>query len=157
MPLLTQTAYNAIVRQNFFSKNATQIFAASQSALSFQRRYYDATSNFIFPYLTIVVDVVGGVIRGIAWDNACVFCQKEQCLPNTYNFDGTVASPEQASQATNGCYLPKPLCDGLQASGNDVCDLKLYVFLRFYLGKPSISKSKKGLRGIWAWKHFELK
>lgn len=121
------TAYNAIVRNNFFNKNATQIFAASQSALSFQRRYYDTTTNSIFPYLTIIVDVVDGAIRGIAWDDACVFCKKDKCIPNTYNFDGTVASPEQASQPTKGCYLTKAICDGFQASGNDICDLKLYV------------------------------
>ncbi len=112
---------------DFFKGNATQIFAASQSALSFQRRYYDATTNFIFPYLTIIVDVVDGVVRGIAWDDACVFCEKRQCIPNTYNFDGTEASSEQASQPTNGCYLTKSICEVFQAAKNDICDLKLYV------------------------------
>ncbi|KAK1735325.1 hypothetical protein QTG54_013939 [Skeletonema marinoi] len=120
-------SYSAIVGGNFFNGNATQIFAASQSALSFQRRYYDATTNFIFPYLTIIVDVVDGVVRGIAWDDACVFCEKKQCLPNTYNFDGTEATSEQASQPTNGCYLTKAICEGFQATGSDACDLKLYV------------------------------
>ena len=120
-------AFNAIVGRNFFNGNATQIFAASQSALSFQRRYYDATTNFIFPYLTIIVDVVDGVVRGIAWDDACVFCEKRQCIPNTYNFDGTEATSEQASQPTNGCYLTKSICEVFQAAKNDICDLKLYV------------------------------
>lgn len=123
----SSTAYRSIVGGNFFNGNATQIFAASQSALSFQRRYYDATTNFIFPYLTIIVDVVDGVVRGIAWDDACVFCEKKQCIPNTYNFDGTEATSEQASQPTNGCYLTKAICEGFQVTGNDVCDLKLYV------------------------------
>ena len=66
-------------------------------------------------------------MRGIAWDDACVFCDKRQCIPNTYNFDGTEATPEQANQPTNGCYLTKAICDGFIASGNDLCDLKLHV------------------------------
>lgn len=125
--LSSPTAFNAIAGSNFFNGNATQIFAASQSALSFQRRYYDATTNYIFPYLTIIVDVVDGVVRGIAWDDACVFCEKRQCIPNTYNFDGTEATSEQASQSTDGCYLTKSICEVFQAAGNDICDLKLYV------------------------------
>src|SRR5210317_2452400 len=71
-PSLIYTAYDTIVSKGFFNTNATQIFAMSQAALSFQRRYFDATTNFIFPYLTIIVDVVDGVVRGIAWDDACV-------------------------------------------------------------------------------------
>jgi hypothetical protein len=120
-------AYDSIVRQGFFNTNGTQIFAASQQALSFQRRYYDATTNMIFPYLTIIVDVVNGVVRGIAWDDACVFCEQSKCLPNTYNFDGTLASAEQASQPTDGCYFTKEACDGFQKTGNTVCDLNLHV------------------------------
>jgi hypothetical protein len=81
----------------------------------------------IFPYLTIIVDVVNGVVRGIAWDDACVFCEQSKCLPNTYNFDGTLASAEQASQPTDGCYFTKEACDGFQKTGNTVCDLNLHV------------------------------
>lgn len=121
------TAYDAIVSKGFFNTNATQIFAMSQAALSFQRRYFDATTNFIFPYLTIIVDVVDGVVRGIAWDDACVFCEESKCIPNTYNFDGTAATKETASQPTNGCYFPKDVCDAFHATQNYVCDLKLYV------------------------------
>jgi hypothetical protein len=126
-PSLIYTAYDAIVSKGFFNTNATQIFAMSQAALSFQRRYFDATTNFIFPYLTIIVDVVDGVVRGIAWDDACVFCEESKCIPNTYNFDGTAATKETASQPTNGCYVPKDVCDAFHATQNYVCDLKLYV------------------------------
>ena len=126
-PSLIYTAYDAIVSKGFFNTNATQIFAMSQAALSFQRRYFDATTNFIFPYLTIIVDVVDGVVRGIAWDDACVFCEESKCIPNTYNFDGTAATKETASQPTNGCYFPKDVCDAFHATQNYVCDLKLYV------------------------------
>ena len=64
---------------------------------------------------------------GIAWDDACVFCEKNMCLANTYNFDGSVATCEQINQPTDGCYLTVEQCNGFMKTGSNQCDLKLYV------------------------------
>ena len=82
------------------------------NSLSFLRRYYDSTSQRIYPFLTAIVDVEDGVVRGIAWDDACVFCEKSQCVANTYNFDGSLATSEQINQPVNGCYFSVPECIG---------------------------------------------
>ena len=42
-------------------------------------------------------------------------------MPDTYNFDGSAATEEQASQPVNGCYLTQQACIG------DTCNLKLFV------------------------------
>lgn len=95
--------------------------------LSFLRRYYDRTTQRIYPFLTAIIDVRDGEVRGIAWDDACVFCEMSECVPNTYNFDGSLATTEQISQPTNGCFYSRDECAGFFANGNDVCDLKLHV------------------------------
>ncbi|KAL7534151.1 hypothetical protein ACHAXR_005674 [Thalassiosira sp. AJA248-18] len=123
-------SFNGIANQKnngITINNATHIFAASQSSLSFLRRYYDKTAERIFPYLTAIIDVRDGVVRGIAWDDACIFCEKKQCLANTYNLNGSVATSAQIKQSVNGCYLDKIECQGFMADGSNKCDLKLYV------------------------------
>jgi hypothetical protein len=50
-----------------------------------------------------------------------------ECQSNTYNFDGSVATAEQAKQPLDGCYLTREECRGFAASGSTLCDLKLYV------------------------------
>lgn len=112
---------------NIFNADATHIFAASQSSLSFLRRYYDKTTQRIYPFLTAIIDVQDGVVRGIAWDDACIYCEKAKCEPNTYNFDGSVATTEQISQPVGGCYLTRDECRGFAVDGSNICDLKLYV------------------------------
>lgn len=91
------------------------------------RRYYDHTTQRIYPYLTAIIDVQDGIVRGIAWDDACIFCEKAECVPNTYNFDGSVATTEQINQPVDGCYFSVQECIGFEADGNDICDLKLFV------------------------------
>ncbi|KAL7489282.1 hypothetical protein ACHAW6_014867 [Cyclotella cf. meneghiniana] len=120
-------SFEEIVQTNPFSSEATHVFASSQSALSFLRRYYDITSQRLYPYLTAIIDVRDGVVKGIAWDDACIFCQHSRCLANTYNFDGSVATNEQINQPTNGCFFTRDECVQLHAGGSDVCDLKLYI------------------------------
>lgn len=83
--------------------------------------------NRIYPFLTAIIDVKDGIVRGIAWDDACVFCEKKECVPNTYNFDGSLATTEQINQPVNGCYLSRDECMGFAATGSNQCDIKLYV------------------------------
>ncbi|KAL7552765.1 hypothetical protein ACHAWF_016008 [Thalassiosira exigua] len=112
-----------------FNSDAVHIFAMSQSSLSFLRRYIDkpASAGRIYPYLTAIIDVQDGIVRGIAWDDACVFCEKAQCLANTYNFDGSPATQEQIRQPVNGCYLTNQECAGFALDGSGACNLRLHV------------------------------
>mmetsp|Transcript_24314 Transcript_24314/g.30584 ORF Transcript_24314/g.30584 Transcript_24314/m.30584 type:complete len:239 (+) Transcript_24314:120-836(+) len=99
------------------------IFASSQKKLSFQRKYYD--KNFgIFPHLTAIIDVKDGIVQGIAWDDACVFCGNDLCKENTYRFDG---SPASLREPTKGCYIPISDCDAIHNNGGDKCNLKIHV------------------------------
>ena len=120
-------AFGAIAEKNYFKSEATHIFAASQSRLSFQRKYYDTSDSFVYPYLTAIIDVEQGVVQGIAWDNACIFCEEKHCLPNTYNFNGTLATQEQIGQPVNGCRVEQLTCLEMKGGDNDVCELTLYV------------------------------
>eukprot|EP00571_Detonula_confervacea_P012126 CAMPEP_0172313488 /NCGR_PEP_ID=MMETSP1058-20130122/20296_1 /TAXON_ID=83371 /ORGANISM="Detonula confervacea, Strain CCMP 353" /LENGTH=272 /DNA_ID=CAMNT_0013027145 /DNA_START=53 /DNA_END=871 /DNA_ORIENTATION=- len=121
-------SFNAVALDpNMFNADATHIFAASQASLSFLRRYYDKTAERIYPFLTAIIDVQDGVVRGIAWDDACIFCEKSQCVPNTFNFDGSVATTEQISQPVGGCYFSINDCKGFVVDGSNNCDLKLNV------------------------------
>jgi len=127
-------SYNALTvtgtgteNQRFNNDNSTHIFAASQASLSFLRRYYDQTTKRIYPYLTAILDVQQGIVRGIAWDDACVFCETAECLPNTYNLNGSLATTEQMRQPVNGCSYSKNECRLFAKDGNDICDLNLHV------------------------------
>lgn len=120
--------------------------AASQSALSFLRTYRDVNSTRIYPYLTAIIDVSKGVVQGIAWDNACIFCNKFTCDEITYNYAGQLQNQTMSGQPTTGCYFTEQECNGF-ASGSSssssgkngttaggggggnttACDLTLYV------------------------------
>jgi hypothetical protein len=113
--------------QNSFNSMATHIFASSQTSLSFLRRYVDNELKRIYPFLTAIIEVEKGIVIGITWDDACGFCNRSECQLNTYNFDGSAASAEQAKQPVEGCYLTREQCLGFVASGSKICDLKLYV------------------------------
>ena len=63
-----------------------------------------------------------GIVQGIAWDNACVFCSSNLCLENTYNFDGVLAVGLEGQ--SKGCNLAKKECDAFQAEKSDTCNEK---------------------------------
>ena len=100
-----------------------------EHSLSFLRLYYDPNKKFVFPYLTAIIDVRDGIVQGIAWDNACVFCSSENCLENTFNFNGEL-TPDLAGQS-KGCYLTKATCNSLKeakdATTGTTCDVQLFV------------------------------
>lgn len=119
--LLTRTAWQDI-KSDATIKNVT-VFASSGPSLSFLRKYYDEDFG-VFPYLTAIIDVEDGVVKGIAWDDACIFCSKDRCLENTFGFDG---EPAQPREPTRGCYITAAECVQLHADGRKDCDLTLYV------------------------------
>lgn len=92
--------------------------------MSFLRIYYDPVKGRVFPFLTAIIDVDGGIVKGIAWDNACVFCSKDRCLENTYDFDGNLQSEEVLQGQSKGCYLDETECNALQLAKSDTCDKK---------------------------------
>lgn len=87
--------------------------------MSFLRVYYDPIKGRIFPFLTAIIDVDGGIVKGIAWDNACVFCSPDRCLENTYDFDGNLATNLQGQ--SKGCYVDEKECNALQATKSSTC------------------------------------
>lgn len=95
-------------------------------SLSFQKWYYNGNSR-VFPYLTAIVDVQDGVVVGIAWDDASIFCGKKQAEPNTFDYAGFVGSESDFSQPVEGCFLPKDACDEALKDGETTCDLTLHV------------------------------
>jgi len=116
------TAGNSALFQPFVS-----LHVESNTTLSFIRRWYDQDQGRIFPYLTAVVNVREGIVQGIAWDDACLFCSPSstRCMENTYNFNGTEAT--NISEPTKGCWVTKEECDKAHAAGEQVCDIKVYA------------------------------
>lgn len=73
-------------------------------------------------------------MKGITWDDACLYCTVNECEPNTFDFAGNLATAEEARQPVGGCGLIAEECQKLvTASGGDDessangCDLMLYV------------------------------
>jgi hypothetical protein len=100
---------------------------ASQDQLSFLRRYYDYDNGRIYPYLTAIIDVKGGEVIGITWDDACVFCGSDKCEENTVDFNGVEATQKSSGQPTKGCYITEEDCNVADAKNVTSCDLLVYV------------------------------
>jgi len=93
--------------------------------LSFQRMFYGG--GRVFPYLTAIIDVQKGVVKGITWDDACLFCSKSRCEENTYDFNGNMGNQEMFKQPTKGCFLETAECVAMLADSQPRCDITLYV------------------------------
>jgi len=104
-----------------FPGNIT-VHAESQTALSFQKLYYG--EDTVYPALTAVIAVNEGKVTGITWDDGCVFCAVDECEPNTYNYNGGLATPEEAQQPVGSCPVAVNVC---KLSEKAECDLILYV------------------------------
>lgn len=120
------SSYNDYISQpvyNFLEESDISVLTASGQGVSFLRKFYDREQGYIFPFLTAIIDVKDGVVDGILWDDACVFCAKHKCLENTYNFEGIEVSINEPSK---GCYITKEQCDELHESGGNDCDLTVY-------------------------------
>lgn len=120
-----ENSYNDLVAQeNHEFGDLVSIHVASQQGISFIRRFYDKTQDKIYPYLTAILDVEDGIVKGIAWDDSCVFCQNNgRCEENTYDFTGNLTT---GNGNTGGCVVTKEECDKLHANGENTCDLKIY-------------------------------
>lgn len=110
----------------FLEKNIT-VAAYAQDQLSFVRVYHDFVNGRIYPHLTAIIDVENGRVRGITWDDACVFCGNSQCNEITYNFNGVEQDKKSSGQPTKGCYNEVVPCQLDQDDGGTLCDLNLFV------------------------------
>jgi hypothetical protein len=131
------TAYrDLVVRRNATSdtntasrSNTITISASSQTSLSFLKVYYDATKDRVYPFLTAIIDVQKGVVRGITWDDACVFCGGTECLENTYNYNGVAQNKSSAGQVTRSCFVTTEDCNNVLSTNASAitCDITMYV------------------------------
>ena len=138
MSSFRQKAYRDLVQRKNSTTNTKSIFtesptitvsASSQSAVSFVRVYYDTAKDRIYPFLTAIMDVDRGVVKGITWDDACVFCGGTECVENTYNYNGMAQNQSSAGQNTRSCFISTEDCNALLStnSSSTVCDLTLYT------------------------------
>ena len=99
------------------------VSVASQKRVSFQRKYYDRTLDLVYPHLTAIIDASGGVVRGITWDDGCMFCSDAECTPVIHNYEGELQSKDAAGQPVGGCPVARDAC----TADPELCDLTLYV------------------------------
>lgn len=90
--------------------------------LSFQKRYFDGFEK-VYPFLTAIIDVDEGVVQGIAWDDASIFCGNNEADLNTFDFAGIACSESRCGQPVDGCYFSPKQC----VESGATCDLLLYV------------------------------
>jgi len=118
-------SYNDLVNaaNTPFSGRNISVAVTSQQRVSFLRQYYDVQRQLIYPHLTAIIDVGSGKVKGVTWDDACVFCGGNECDPITYNYEGQLQSSSDAGQPIGGCPLTVEEC----ARDTAACDLTLYV------------------------------
>ena len=96
------------------------------SSLSFQRVFYNPVGQ-VYPYLTAIINLKKGIVDGITWDDACLFCSDDLCLENTYDFNGNMGTQEQFGQPTKGCYLTQTQCLASSVEEKAKCDVTVHV------------------------------
>ena len=107
------------------NRNIT-VGVATQQQISFLRQYYQITNSgegLVYPHLTAIVDVDNGNVRGVTWDDACVFCGGNECQNVVYNYDGILQTQGTAGQPVGGCPQTEAEC----LEDPNSCDLLLYV------------------------------
>jgi hypothetical protein len=92
-------------------------------SISFQKKYYDSAKKQVFPFLTAVIDVKDGVVMGVAWDDASIFCGLTKVDRNTLDFEGQTGDEKKFEQVVEGCYFTAEEC----TTKSEGCDLLLHV------------------------------
>lgn len=98
-----------------------------KGGLSYLRSYFEQETTYVYPHLTAIITVDEGEVRGITWDDACVFCGTGECKENTYDYNGNLQSHSSAGQPTKGCWELQDGCNELESKGDNKCDLTIYV------------------------------
>ncbi len=129
-----------------FRSHNISVGITSQDQLSYLRRYYDFGLGRIYPYLTAIINVTAGEVKGISWDDACEFCGSDKCEESTVDFNGVEVTEESSGQPTKGCYITQEDCNQMAAETYPlygtpiICDVRVYVMWR---GTDSTGKSFK--------------
>jgi hypothetical protein len=117
-----------------FTSSTLTVGVGVQSSLSFLRVWAQGAADFpdadqlnVYPHLTAIIDVKDGVVRGITWDDACVFCGGFECEQVTYDYNGNIQNKDTAGQPTGGCPIAQSECVEKQTDGLTDCDLTLHV------------------------------
>ncbi len=76
--------------------------------------------------MTAIIDVAEGVVQGIVWDDASIFCGRDKQEPNTFDFAGVSGNENRFGQPVVGCFNAKDECS-TNPETNTTCDLLLYV------------------------------
>jgi hypothetical protein len=112
---------------SIYKERNITVSAYAQDQLSFLRLYYKFSESRIYPYLTAIIDVKDGHVRGITWDDACLFCGRDECDEITYNFNGHAQDQSSSGQPTKGCYEDESVCNEADGKSESLCDVTLHV------------------------------
>lgn len=77
----------------------------------------------MFPFLTAIIAVQDGVVAGITWDDASIFCGLKQVERNVLDFEGRGGNEDKFEQPVDACYFQESQCQ----SEKESCDLLLNV------------------------------
>ena len=99
------------------------VYIIYSGSISFQKKYYDSAKKQVFPFLTAVIDVKDGVVMGVAWDDASIFCGLNKVDRNTLDFEGQTGDEKKFEQVVEGCYFTAEEC----TTKSEGCDLLLHV------------------------------
>lgn len=122
------TAYSDLTseqRNPDFASNTLTVGVGVQESLSFLRIWKN--DEKIYPHLTAIIDVRDGVVLGITWDDACIFCGGFQCDQITYDFNGNIQDRDSAGQPTGGCGITFSDCNSKHQDDGTDCDIVFYV------------------------------
>lgn len=110
-----------------FSHKSLSFLGKNKNRLSYQRVFYTPDTGSLFPYLTAIIDVKKGIVQGITWDDACLFCGNDKCVEDTYDFNGNLGTQKEYKQPTKGCYVDQTKCEDALKNKKPLCDITVYV------------------------------
>jgi len=130
LSLTLPAAYSQLVENNVLKSTDVGVSAAAQDKFSFLSKYFERKEGAgkVYPFLTAIIDVKDGDVQGIAWDDACVFCAKETCSENIYDYNGKKGSEMSPAIVPNeSCSFSEEECNKIDAEGETTCDITLFV------------------------------
>jgi len=89
------------------------------------RLYFNNSTQQVFPNpVTVIIDVDDGTVTSTTFDDSCIYCEADRCVPNTNTFGGRSVSGDIYSDS---CYLTVSECDELVKSDSTACDLSIFI------------------------------
>jgi hypothetical protein len=103
----------ALTAMNITSTDEASGFAISvesnglmsyQKVFRYTRGFGNDTYGVTFPLLMAIINVDGGVVTGITWDDTCKWCDADMCAENTFDYTGA-----QLNSGAN-CFVRDSSC-----------------------------------------------